>query len=1227
MWRHDARRSAETDEALPDELHLRWTRKLPKLEPAWPGQAARGILTFDVSYKPVVTGKRMFVGSSRNHGVTAFDTDTGEELWRFYADGPVRFAPVAWRGKVYFASDDGHLYCLDAADGRRLWRFRGGPDGRKVIGNGHLVSLWPARGGPVVADGNVYFAASIWPFMGAFLYRIDAETGKLVWENSGIGADVWRRGASPWGRRVRPSIYGSVPQGYLAATVQPRGGRKLLVVPQGRNMPQVFDRRTGKLLFHDIVGMHPGDSRDQWFALTDGLRLFFGRPGAEYTRPYFHCVDLEQLKITDGNVCPTGVTGEKTLYQISADGRTLTGFRVGSLHRSWKLPLRPAARATCPGSYIKAGADLYAAGADGRVLVVKDVDSAKRRVAAGPRIIGGAVWDMLAADGKLFVVAADGSITCYGGRYARPKTHRTTTAGPSLSPAAAEVLAATGVTDGYCVVLGLDDGALAASLAAASALRVIAVDPDPARVADLRAKADAAGLYGERLSAYVGDLPASGLPPYLADLIVSETLDASVLLDVAAARAVFAALRPYGGTLCLARGTVDAQKVKAARAEMSRSGRYLLVTRTGAPPGAADRSHSNGDAANTMTSRDALVKPPFGVLWFGGAGNAEILPRHGHGPSPQVVRGRLFIEGRDILRAVDIYTGRLLWERRFPGWGAFFDTGSKQLGSHEIGDNYASAPDAVCVITPAQCLALDPATGQTIREFETPARVGEDANWGSVRILDDMLVAVLRPIREGKANAPNGPAGEWLAVFDRATGKALWTRRAEHAWPHTAVIAAGTPGAAGGRVFCADRFPIEALAPAMRRGLGRLQSSRGRPPSGKPKLYALEARTGRVVWSTDENLHGAWLSYSVEHDVIIQCGRGRLSGKAGDPRGFVALKGADGTLLWKTPSHDDRKDPASPMGPPMLARDMVLPQRGYARGIADGLPVSRPEPLTGAPFKWIMTPHACGITSASENLIMIRAGGGHAGFIDVRHGFGMNCLNGFRSSCTANMIPAGGVLTVPDYTRSCNCQFKNRSSVGLVHMPDAEHWAFDYTPPPVEGRVRRVGLNFGAPGDRVAEGGTLWLEAPGTGAPGPALDFAIGDPETRRPGGSFRMHSSRIASGPLRWVTASGITGAASVSVKVNGSGTYAVRLYFAEPDPDAAVGDRVFDVRLQGRDALKGFDVVEAAGGARRGVVRAVEGVRVKEVLELTLATVKGEPLICGLELVDNLENPRDSE
>ncbi len=87
MWRHDAERSAETDEKLPAELHLQWVRQYPKLKPAWPQQVAKGFMTFDVSYKPIVMGKRLYVGSSLNHRLTALDTATGDEVWRFYAGG------------------------------------------------------------------------------------------------------------------------------------------------------------------------------------------------------------------------------------------------------------------------------------------------------------------------------------------------------------------------------------------------------------------------------------------------------------------------------------------------------------------------------------------------------------------------------------------------------------------------------------------------------------------------------------------------------------------------------------------------------------------------------------------------------------------------------------------------------------------------------------------------------------------------------------------------------------------------------------------------------------------------------------------------------------------------------------------------------------------------------------------------------------------------------------
>ena len=112
---------------LPAELQLRWTRTLPAPRPAFPSEVR---LAYDASYEPVVLGHTMFVPSMVTDSVTALDTETGAERWRFITGGPVRFAPVAWEGKVYFVSDDGYLYCLND-DGSLRWKFRGLPEGRR----------------------------------------------------------------------------------------------------------------------------------------------------------------------------------------------------------------------------------------------------------------------------------------------------------------------------------------------------------------------------------------------------------------------------------------------------------------------------------------------------------------------------------------------------------------------------------------------------------------------------------------------------------------------------------------------------------------------------------------------------------------------------------------------------------------------------------------------------------------------------------------------------------------------------------------------------------------------------------------------------------------------------------------------------------------------------------------------------------------------------------------
>jgi hypothetical protein len=248
MWRRDAQRTAVSTERLPDELHLQWVRHYPPLKPAFRSKR----LQFDGGYEPVALGNRLFVGSSRNDSITALDISTGEELWRFFTEGPVRCAPVAWRGKVYAGSDDGHLYCLDAESGALRWKFKAVPSNRKVIGNDRLISLWPLRGGSVLADGRIYFAAGVWPFEGVFVYALDAETGAVVWMNDRAG---FLYGAQPHNARA---MGGLTPQGYLLIN-----GDDLLV-PCGTAMPAVFDRHTGKLKGFELTpkGRDPGG----WFA-------------------------------------------------------------------------------------------------------------------------------------------------------------------------------------------------------------------------------------------------------------------------------------------------------------------------------------------------------------------------------------------------------------------------------------------------------------------------------------------------------------------------------------------------------------------------------------------------------------------------------------------------------------------------------------------------------------------------------------------------------------------------------------------------------------------------------------------------------------------------------------------------------------------------------------------------------------------------------------------------
>ncbi len=225
---------------------------------------------------------------------------TAALVWRFYADGPVRFAPVVHGDRVLFVSDDGYLYCVTADGGALVWKLRGGPQNRKVLGNDRLISMWPARGAPVVYGDTVYWAAGIWPFMGVFVQAVDIGSGQPVWTNSGSGSNYTVQ------QHDSPAFAGIAPQGYLTVN------EKTLLVSGGMTVPAAFDRQTGRFLYY-----RPGDrelGKDEggfdvllgpdWFANHGRLhRLADGEPlGHSAGRHRHAAVRLRCLRQAVGGV-------------------------------------------------------------------------------------------------------------------------------------------------------------------------------------------------------------------------------------------------------------------------------------------------------------------------------------------------------------------------------------------------------------------------------------------------------------------------------------------------------------------------------------------------------------------------------------------------------------------------------------------------------------------------------------------------------------------------------------------------------------------------------------------------------------------------------------------------------------------------------------------------------------------------------------------------------------
>lgn len=999
-YRGDAARSAYTADALPAKLSLAWTyeaRHAPM--PAWPRDDR---LPLDRAYQPIVAGGTLYFGSSADCTVYALDAATGRPKWSYVTDGPIRYAPVAWKDRVFVASDDGHLYCLSAADGNVLWKKRGGPNGRMILGNGRMISRWPARGGPVVVDDVVYFGAGIWPTEGIYLYALDAATGNVRWCNDQAGYLVMDQ---PHPTAVARS--GVSAQGYLVVA-----GDKL-IVPTGRAVPAVFDHATGKLLYFHLqpytrLGGAPTAVIDDYlfnnecvYRLMDGLPPFkedkVPFKGGRMPFRGIHAVSVAAAPgvfLCDKRKALCGIDRAKVFVpKEQKRGKKVKVVWVPNEQWTIELPGGPLLATVVAGK--------TAVCADQKNVVTVDLDS-KRIVSSLP--VKGVPYGLAVADGRLYVSTDRGEIRCFSAEsVGQPAVVRdeagkdTGVQTGELAAAADEIVRTSGVTEGYCVDLGCGDGQLATELARRTKLKICAVDASPRNVKAARARLIAAGLYGVRVTVHQADPAKTDYPMSFADLVVSAR---SVKEGQGCVNKgeMMRLVRPYGGVVCV--GKVGAMEP---------------IVR-GPVNGAGEWTHQYCNPANTTCSSDAIAKGPLEVLWFD-TPEIQTPNRHGRGPAPLFMGGRIFTVGVDKISAVNAYNGRLLWSYPVPGFAKPYHQ-EHLMGVAGTNSSYCAANDSIYVGHGMKCIRIDAATGKKLAEFPTPpAPDGKPGRWGYIACTGDLLFGTLAnqehlvPYRFGKSDMTTQfTESIMLFAMDAKTGELTWTRRAEKSIRNNA-IAIG-----GGRVYLIDR--VLAWEPP--------RDSKQTKPQPTGTLLALDARTGKEVWRNNDDVYGTLLALSVAHDALLmsyQPTRFRLGSEFGGK--FRVYRASTGEPVWERRENYESR--------PLINDRTIYAQPG-AWDLLTGEPKRWTNPETGEPERWRLQrrSYGCGIISASCNLLLFRSA--TIGYIDLLRSNTTENYGGIRPGCWINLIPAGGLVLSPDSTNICQCSYLNKATIALKAM-------------------------------------------------------------------------------------------------------------------------------------------------------------------------------------------------
>jgi eukaryotic-like serine/threonine-protein kinase len=150
MYHHDLTLSGYSSSSGPDTNQILWVYNTNDSPPS------------PIWSSPAIVNKSLYIGS-QDHYLYDINIVDGKLKWKYLSDGQINSSPAVYQNKVYFLTEAGTVYALNADTNDKIWN--------KNIGDGPYDYSSPS-----IYDSNVFIASST-----GYVYSLKTSNGATNW--------------------------------------------------------------------------------------------------------------------------------------------------------------------------------------------------------------------------------------------------------------------------------------------------------------------------------------------------------------------------------------------------------------------------------------------------------------------------------------------------------------------------------------------------------------------------------------------------------------------------------------------------------------------------------------------------------------------------------------------------------------------------------------------------------------------------------------------------------------------------------------------------------------------------------------------------------------------------------------------------------------------------------------------------------------------------------------